>query len=142
MLNKMQIIGRVGKDPEFKVTQGGTPMCRFSVAVSEKWKDKQTGEAKEETEWFRLVMFNRLAETARDYVFKGQLIYVEGKMHFDTYENKEGVTVPTAEVRAGALTFLSYKDKGESGSGSAPQPAPASNHRADEGGFESDDLPF
>lgn len=137
MLNKIQIIGRVGKDPEFKVSQGGTPVCRFSVATTEKWKDKQTGEQNEETEWHRCLLFQRLAETARDYVYKGQLIYIEGKMHYDSYENKEGQKVNTAEIRVTEMKFLSYKDKGESGSGSAPKPAPA-----DKGGFDDDDLPF
>lgn len=149
MLNRVSIIGRIGKDPEFRVSQGGSPVCRFSVAVSEKWKDKQTGEAKEETEWFRCIAFGRQAETARDYVYKGQLIYIEGKMHFDSYENKEGKKVYTAEVRVGDMKFLSYRDKAESGSGSEPKSAPANEPPARRepaadtgGGFEDDDLPF
>lgn len=157
MVNRMTIIGRIGKDPEFRVSQGGSPVCRFSVATTEKWKDKQTGEAKEETEWHRALAFGRLAETIRDYCFKGQLVYLEGKMHYDKYENKEGHTVYTAEVNVQKVDFLSYRDKDESGSGSAPQPAqqykdspgfasdsPARRGPAADtgGGFEDDDLPF
>lgn len=139
MVNKVTLIGRVGKDPEFKTSQGGTPFCRFSVATSEKWKDKQTGEQNEETEWHRCLLFQRLAETARDYVYKGQMIYIEGKMHYDSYENKEGQKVYTAEIRVTEMKFLSYKDKSESGSGSAPQPAPS---HASNDSFGDDDLPF
>lgn len=136
MVNKWVGIGRVGKDPEFRVTAGGTPMAKFTLATSEKRKNAQ-GELVEQTEWHRLTCWARQAEIARDYLTKGQLLYVEGRIHYDQYENKDGQKVYTTDIVVSNFQMLS--GKGESGSGSAPQPAQAPKER---GGFEDDDLPF
>lgn len=141
MLNKIQIIGRVGKDPEFRVTAGGTPMAKFTLATSEKRKDA-SGQLVETTEWHRLTCWARQAEVARDYLVKGQLLYVEGRIHYDSYENKEGQKVYTTDILVNTFQMLDGKSgsasntpPAESGSGSVPKPAPA-------GGFGDDDLPF
>ena len=143
MVNKVTLIGRVGKDPEFRTTAGGTAMAKFSLATSE--KRKKDGQVVETTEWHRCVAWERNAEVLRDYVHKGDLLYVEARIHYDSYENKEGVKVYTTDIVVSNFQMLS--GKGESGSGSAPQPAndpPAQREPAADtgGGFEDDDLPF
>ena len=145
MVNKVTLIGRLGKDPEFRVTAGGTPMAKFSLATTEKRKDA-SGQLVETTEWHKCAAWARQAEIARDYLTKGQLLYVEGRIHYDSYENKEGVKVYTTDIVVSNFQMLS--GKGESGSGSAPKPAPVNDPPArreepkSEGGFEDDDLPF
>lgn len=137
MVNRITLIGRVGKDPEFKVTQGGTPMCRISLATSEKRKDK-SGELVEVTEWHRINLWGKQAESARDYVFKGQLLYLEGKIHYDSYD-KDGSKVWVTEINCHEMKFLSYKDR----DGKAGPPANAGS-KADPpaSGFDDGDLPF
>lgn len=139
MVNKWVGIGRVGKDPEFRVTAGGTPMAKFSLATSEKRKDA-SGQVVESTEWHRLTLWGRQAETARDYVHKGDLLYIDGRIHYDSYENKEGQKVYTTEIHVNTFQMLSGK-----GERQADTPAPATKQPeqpARAGGFEDDDLPF
>lgn len=150
MVNKVTLIGRLGKDPEFRVTAGGTPMAKFSLATSEKRKNPN-GELVEQTEWHRLTCWGRQAEVARDYLVKGQLVYVEGRIHYDSYENKEGQKVYTTDIIVNTFQMLSGKGEGVSGGGSdsssmgggspGPRSEPAGG-RMDSGGFEDDDLPF
>lgn len=115
-------------------------MAKFSLATSETRKDKD-GQKVEEVSWHKLTCWGRQAEVARDYVHKGDLLFVEGRLHYDSYENKDGQKVNTTEIHVGAFQMLGSKGgdtrPAESGSGSAPQPAPADN-----GGFGDDDLPF
>jgi single-strand DNA-binding protein len=150
MVNKVTLIGRLGKDPEFRMTAGGTSMAKFSLATSEKRKNPN-GELVEQTEWHRLTCWGRQAEVARDYLVKGQLVYVEGRIHYDSYENKEGQKVYTTDIVVNNFQMLSGKGEGGSGGGSdsssmggghsAPRSEPAGG-RAEGGGFEDDDLPF
>lgn len=138
MVSKTILIGRVGKDPEFRVTAGGTPMAKFSLATTETRKDKD-GQKVEETSWHRCIVWSRLAEVVRDYVHKGDLLCCEGRIQYGSYD-KDGTKMYTTDIVVNELKMLSGKS--ESGSGSAPPPAPASNHRAEEGGFEDNELPF
>lgn len=108
-LNKVQIIGRLGKDPECKTLETGMPIANFSVAVSDYRKNK-SGERIEETEWFSVVMFNKLADVAGEYLNKGSLVYIEGKLKTRTWE-KNGETRYFTEVIGNELKILSSKPK-------------------------------
>lgn len=135
MVNKAVLIGRVGKDPEFKVTQGGTAMAKFTLATTEKRKDKD-GQKTEETSWHRCIVWGRLAEVVRDYVHKGSLLYCEGRIQYGSYD-KDGVKVYTTDIVVFEMTMLGGKGDGAQSS-PAPKPEPAKPA----GGFGDDDLPF
>jgi len=107
MINKVILIGRVGKDPDVKTVSGGTTIANFTLATSEKWKDKG-GERKEKTEWHRCVAFNVLAGIVRDYVSKGSLIYVEGKIQTRQWE-RDGQQQYVTEIIVNSLQLLSPK---------------------------------
>lgn len=109
MLNKVQIIGRVGKDPELRYSTNGDAIASFTIATSEKYKDKQTGEAIEKTEWHNISAFRRLGEVVGEYVKKGSLIYIEGKIHTRKYE-KDGVTHYATGIVASEMKMLGSKD--------------------------------
>ena len=85
MLNKVQLIGRLGQEPETFTTNNGNTIVRLSLATTEKWRDKNTGESQEKTEWHRIVLFGRIAEVAQQYLSKGSLIYLEGKLQTSKY---------------------------------------------------------
>ena len=140
MVNRCFLIGRVGKDPEFRTTAGGTAMAKFSLATTETRKDKD-GQKVEEVSWHRCIVWSRLAEVVRDYVHKGDLLCCEGRIQYGSYD-KDGTKVYTTDIVVNELKMLGGKDKGESGSGSAPQPANDPHTPITSLGFESDDLPF
>jgi single-strand DNA-binding protein len=119
MLNKVQIIGRVGRDPEVRFLPSGQAVCNFSLATTEKWKDKNSGEMQEATEWHRITAFDRLAEIIGEYVRQGGLIYVEGKLTTRKYTDKDGAEKTSTEIRAGEMKLLSSKQDG--GQQSAPE---------------------
>ncbi|MFL2709059.1 MAG: single-stranded DNA-binding protein [Gammaproteobacteria bacterium] len=135
-LNKVLIIGNLGADPEIKYTQAGSPVANLSVATSERWKDKNTGEQKEQVEWHRVVIFGRLAEIAEQYLKKGSKIFVEGKLQTRDWEDSEGKKRYTTEVVAREMTMLDSKgDSMESSSSSSSSSKPDNNK------FE-EDIPF
>jgi single-strand DNA-binding protein len=146
MLNQVQIIGRVGKDPEVRYLPSGEAVANFSVATTEKWKDKQSGELREETEWHRISTFGRLAEIVGQYVKKGGLVYVSGKIKTRKYTDKDGSEKYATDIRANELKLLSSRENNQGGEhaprASTPQqrPAPA----AQGSGFDDmdDDIPF
>jgi len=109
-VNKVFLVGRLGRDPEIRYSQDGRGICNFSVATSNEWKDKNTGEKKERTEWSRIVAFGKLAEICGQYLSKGRQVYVEGKLQTRQWE-KEGVTMYTTEIVASEVQFLG--DRGE-----------------------------
>ena len=117
-LNKVLIIGNLGSDPEIKYTSSGSAVANLSIATSERWKDKNTGEQKEQVEWHRVVLFSRLAEIAEQYLKKGSKVFVEGKLQTRDWEDKEGKKRYTTEVIAKEMTMLDSR----SGSDNAPQP--------------------
>lgn len=104
-INKVILIGRLGKDPEIRYFQDGTACANLSIATSETWKDKNTGEKKEKTDWHRVSVFGRNAENCGEYLSKGSLVYVEGKLQTRSYE-KDGQTHYVTEVRASWVEFL------------------------------------
>lgn len=107
MVNKVILIGRIGKDPDVKTASGGTTIANFTLATSEKWKDKN-GERKEKTEWHRCVAFNTLAGIVRDYTAKGSLVYVEGKIQTRQWE-RDGQQQYTTEIIVNSIQLLSPK---------------------------------
>ncbi len=113
MLNKIMLIGNLGKDPDLQVTSDGTPVTRFSVAVNRRYKSS-TGERKEETEWFNIVAWRALAELTERYLHKGSKVYIEGRLTQRKYSDKEGLQRTAVEVIANDVQFL---DKRQESSG-------------------------
>jgi single-strand DNA-binding protein len=139
-LNLCQIIGRLGKDPDVRYMPNGDAVANLSVAVSESWKDKTTGERRETTEWFRVVMFRKQAEIAGEHLRKGSLVYLSGKIKTREYE-KDGQKRYVTELHADELRFLERKADGEPQAQPARQ-ASAPAAPADDGlGFDQD-VPF
>jgi len=106
-VNKVIIIGNLGKDPEVRHTPQGIAVASFSVATSESWNDKSSGEKQERTEWHRIVVWNKLAELCGKYLAKGRKVYVEGKLQTRSWEDKEGQKRYTTEIVANTVQFLS-----------------------------------
>lgn len=138
-VNKVLLIGNVGKDPEVRHTQAGALIVQLSLATSDRWRNKQSGEWQERTEWHRIVIFNeKLAEVAQKYVRKGAKLYIEGQIQTRKWTDQSGAERYTTEVVlprfGGALTMLGGKDDGGDDTDSAP-PRQA-------GGDMDDDIPF
>lgn len=138
-LNKVQIIGKLGKDPDIRTTQNGNRVASFSVATSETWKDKNTGEKKEKTEWIPIVIFNEhLVGVAESYLRKGSTVYIEGKFTTRKWTDSNGTEKYTTEVvlqnYAGELKMLGKPPEG--GARGAPAPATRQDDILD------DDIPF
>jgi single-strand DNA-binding protein len=106
-VNKVILVGRLGKDPELKYTASGTPFCRFSMATDDVWNDKASGERQEKTEWHNIVAWDRLAEICNQYLTKGKLIYIEGSLQTREWDDQEGNKRRTTEVRARDMVMLS-----------------------------------
>ena len=105
-INKVILIGRLGKDPELKYTAGGTPFCRFSMATDDVWNDKSSGERQEKTEWHNVVAWDRLAEICNQYLTKGRLVYIEGSLQTREWDDQEGNKRRITEVRARDMVML------------------------------------
>jgi len=108
-INKVILLGNIGQDPEVRFSQSGTAFANLTLATSEKWKDKQTGEQKEKTEWSKLVFSGRLAEVVGEYVKKGSKLYVEGKLETRKWQNKEGVDQYSTEIKVFQMEMLDSK---------------------------------
>lgn len=110
-LNQVNLIGNLGQDPEIRFTQGGDPVATLSIATTEKWTDKQSGEKREATEWHRVVVFNALAKVCQDYLQKGSKVYISGKLVTRKWQDKDGNDRYTTEVNVsgfgGKLIMLS-----------------------------------
>ncbi|MBN8741247.1 MAG: single-stranded DNA-binding protein [Lysobacterales bacterium 69-70] len=171
-INKVILVGNVGKDPETRYSAGGMAVTTISVATSESWKDKQTGEQKEKTEWHRVKFFGRLAEIAGEYLKKGSQVYVEGSLRTEEYE-KDGVKRYSTDIVAAEMQMLGgrpgggdmegggsrgggYEGSGSRGGGGGggggyergpargPQSAPqrSAPQPVQNTGFDDDDIPF
>ncbi len=152
-VNKVIIIGNLGRDPEIKYTQSSVPVANFSVATSESWKDKNSGEWQEKTEWHRIVAWRHLAERAEKYLRKGKQVYVEGRIETRKWQGQDGQDRYTTEIVANQLMLLGRRDEGDSYGGGASPGAGAGKGDGPGGGFtpppmggggadEDDDLPF
>ena len=163
-INKVILIGNLGRDPEVRYTPNGSAVCNVSVATTRQWKNKDSGEKQEETEWHRVVFYDRLAEIAGEYLKKGRSVYVEGRLKTRKWTDKEGKDQYTTEVVANDMQMLgsregmgggapSSDEGGGYGEGGGQQrPAPASRPAAQKPaaakssatGFDNmdDDIPF
>ena len=109
-VNKVILVGNLGRDPEVRYSPDGAAICNVSIATTSNWKDKTSGERREETEWHRVVFYNRLAEIAGEYLRKGRPVYVEGRLKTRKWQNKEGVDQYTTEVIADQMQMLGGRD--------------------------------
>jgi single-strand DNA-binding protein len=123
-VNKWIGIGNLGKDPDIRYSADGQAMCNISIACTSSWKDKNTGERKEETEWVRIVAYGRLAEIMGEYLKKGRPVYIEGRLKTRKWQNKEGIDQYTTEIVADQLQMLGGRDEGENASAGRQQEAP------------------
>ena len=130
-LNKVQLIGRLGADPEIKQMVNGKSVARLSIATSQSWKDKSSGERKEKTEWHNIVMYRRLAEIAGEYLKKGRPVYLEGRLQTRKWQTKEGQDRYTTEIIADSMQMLGGRD-GASAQDSQPSPQPESKDEFDQ----------
>jgi single-strand DNA-binding protein len=155
-INKVILVGNLGADPETRYTPSGTAITSIRIATSESWKDKQTGEQQERTEWHRVKFFGRLAEIAGEYLKKGSQVYVEGKLRTDEYE-KDGIKRYSTDVIADEMQMLGSKGGGmgggdsgggerrERGPARGPQSAPTRSAPAampTNDSFDDDEIPF
>jgi len=144
-VNKVILIGNVGNDPDMRYTANGGAVCNLSVATTDSWRDKQSGENQERTEWHRVVMFGKLGEIAGEYLRKGSKVYVEGRLQTRKWQGKDGQDRYTTEIVANDMQMLDSKGGGSASYDSAPaskpapQQQPASAPPVDD--FD-DDIPF
>ena len=167
-VNKVILVGNLGRDPEVRYLPNGDAVANIAIATTDKWKDKQTGEAKEQTEWHRVSFFGKLAEIAGQYLHKGSQVYIEGKLQTRKYTDKDGVEKFATEIRADTMQMLGGRPGSEGGGqqgnaprqqGNAPQQrqaapqqrqaapqqrqAPRQQPQAAPSGFDmEDDIPF
>ena len=143
-INRATIIGNVGRDPELRYSAAGAAVCNITVATSRNWKDKTSGEKVEETEWHRVVFYDRLAEIAGEYLKKGRSVYVEGRLKTRKWTDKEGVERYTTEIVAENMQMLGGRDDGERTAPPAQRQAPKPAPKASACGFDDmdDDIPF
>jgi single-strand DNA-binding protein len=153
-VNKVILIGNLGRDPEVRYTPGGAAICTVSIATTRNWKAKDSGDKVEETEWHRVVFFDRLAEIAGEYLKKGRPVYVEGRLKTRKWQDKDGIDKYSTEIIAEQMQLLGSREAGAGGT--APdeghEPRPAGATRAPAGkpaaksstGFDDmdDDIPF
>jgi single-strand DNA-binding protein len=141
-VNKVILIGNLGKDPEVRHLESGAVVANFSIATSETYKDRASGEKKTQTDWHNIVIWRGLAEVAEKYLKKGSSVYIEGKLRTRSWDDKEGNTRYTTEVVADNMTMLGRASESTSDSGSQQSSVP--NNSKDLSAFDddTDDLPF
>lgn len=149
-INKVILVGNLGQDPEIRHTANSTAVANLRIATSESWKDKQTGEQRENTEWHSVVLFGKTAEIAGQYLKKGRQVYLEGKLQTRKWQDKSGNDRYTTEIVANDMQMLGGNQGGGNGQQGAPQqqggqqqqPPQQQNAPAPAGDFEDDDIPF
>jgi single-strand DNA-binding protein len=151
-INKVILIGNLGRDPQTRYTQGGAAVTNFSVATSESWKDRQTGEQQERTEWHNVVCFARLGEIAGEYLRKGSKVYIEGRLQTRKWQDKDGNDRYTTEVVANDMQMLDSRggggdpDMAPRGGGerrqARPEPSYDASATSDFADDIDDDIPF
>ena len=137
-LNKVTIIGNLGKDPEVRFMPNGGAVANITVATSDTWKDKQTGEQKEKTEWHRIVMYQRLAEIAGEYLKKGSKVYMEGRLQTRKWQNQQGADQYTTEIIVNDMQMLDSRGQGGGQSGGFSQ---QNQGQSNQGGFNQSQQP-
>lgn len=141
MINKAILIGNLGRDPEIRYTPSGDAVASFSIATTDRWKDKNTGEMQEQTEWHRIVAWRRLAEICGEYLNKGSKVYIEGKIQTRQWDDKDGNKRYTTEIVAREMKMLDPKNQGGAyrPGGSPDMPEYSGPPLPDE---QDDDIPF
>ncbi|MAG76091.1 MAG: single-stranded DNA-binding protein [Colwelliaceae bacterium] len=132
-INKVIIVGNLGQDPEVRFMPNGGAVANFTVATSETWKDKQSGEQKEKTEWHRIVMYQRLAEIAGEYLKKGSKVYLEGRLQTRKWQNQQGQDQYTTEIIVNDMQMLD--SRGQQGGGFQQQGQSGGFNQSQQGGF-------
>ena len=138
-VNKAILIGNLGSDPELRYTASGQAVASFSIATTEKWKDKE-GQNQENTEWHRIVLWARQAEIAKEYLKKGSSVYIEGRIQTRSYEDKDGIKKYITEIVGQRMQFLGGRGGGGGAQNGGSEPPPPGPPGAIDG--EDDDLPF
>ena len=133
-INKVILVGNLGNDPEVRYTTSGTAIASLSIATSESWTDKQSGEKQERTEWHRVKMFGRLAEIAGEYLKKGRQVYIEGSLRTDKYTDKAGVEKYSTDIIASEMQMLGGNECGGGGGGGQRERPQASGGGQRQGG--------
>lgn len=147
-VNRVILIGNLGRDPEVRYTTSGMAMCTLNIATSRAWKNKTSGEREEETEWHRVILMDRMAENAGEYLAKGRPVYIEGRLRTRKWTDKDGIERYTTEIVGEQMQFLGGREDGASPKpAAAPAPAarPAPTKPAARStGFDDleDDIPF
>jgi single-strand DNA-binding protein len=143
-VNKVTLIGRLGRDPELKYTASGTAYCRFSIATDDSWTDKSSGERQERTEWHNIVAWDRLAEICGQYLTKGKMIYLEGQIQSRKYEDKDGNQRMAFDIRARDMVMLGSPGDGQRGGGGGGGGGGSSDAETSGGAapITDDDIPF
>ncbi len=136
-VNKVILIGNLGRDPEVRYTGDGKPVANFTMATTERWSDP-TGEKKEKTEWHRIVVWGKQAEIAGEYLRKGRQIYVEGSLQTRDWTDRDGNKRQTTEVRAQRFQMLGRRDE-QADASASPEPTAVAETGP---GFQEDDIPF
>ena len=142
-INKAILIGRLGSDPEVRYTPSGVAVANFSVATSEEWKDKDSGEKKERTEWHRIVAWRRLGEICGEYLSKGKQVYIEGRIQTRSWDDRDGNKKYTTEIVASDVQFLGTRDMSDGGKPSGGGGGGGGGFQGAPGpGPDDDDIPF
>lgn len=145
-VNKVILVGNLGADPELRYTTSGDAVANISVATTDTWKDKATGEKKESTEWHRIVFYKKLAEIVGEYLKRGSQVYIEGSLRTRKWTDKEGQERYTTEIVADEMKMLGGRQSEQSAARGAPtqNPAPGAQPQSGGGGFGDmeDDIPF
>jgi single-strand DNA-binding protein len=153
-INKVILIGNLGNDPEVRYTAGGAAVANISLATTDSWRDKESGEQQERTEWHRIVFFGRLAEIVGEYLRKGSQVYVEGRLQTRKWQDKEGNDRYTTEIVANEMQMLGSRGGGASDAGGGSGASPASrgggarkkekseSSAGKDDDFVDDDIPF
>ncbi len=152
-INKVILIGNLGNDPDVRYTAGGSPIANVSLATSDTWRDKETGDQQERTEWHRVVFFDRLAEIVSEYLRKGSKVYVEGRLQTRKWQDRDGNDRYTTEIVGREMQMLDSKGGGEDFARAAPPaqasapataaaPATGDNPPGNDREFVDDDIPF
>ena len=148
-INKVLLIGNLGADPEIRSAANGDAICNLRLATNESWKDKHTGEQRESTEWHTVVLYRRLAETAERYLKKGARIYIEGKVRYRKWQDKNGIERTSTEIEVSSMTMLDARSTAGSEGSNRLEPTTAWNAPPVTSGsprreiaFPDDGIPF
>lgn len=152
-VNKVILLGRLGQDPELKYTPSGASVCNFSLATSESWNDKSSGQKQERTEWHRVVVWGKLAELCNQYLSKGRQAFVEGRLQTRSWEDQNGNKRYTTEINATTVQFIggastgagsydSSYDQSQNHSGASQSSQSQDYNISSDANFASDDIPF